>query len=134
MFVLPIIVESEKPSAPKAIGESIRFFKHTWGENIATKATVNIPLSLINFALLFATGLLVLPFIFAGLVWVAIFLFVLWLLFSVVLGVIGSFANSLINVALYYYASTGQVPPAFSADLLNNVFIKRKHFLKKPKT
>ena len=58
-----------------------------------------------------------------------------WIIFivlSLALSVIGSFANSLVNIALYYYATTQQVPPAFTAEMLNSVFIKRKRrFFKK---
>ncbi|HSX32347.1 MAG TPA: DUF6159 family protein [Candidatus Saccharimonadales bacterium] len=132
MFVLPIIMSTDS-SAPDAIKQSMRFFKQTWGEGITAKATVNLPLALINIAL----AILFIPFILGaagtGNAAIFVFAFILYVIVLISLAVLGSFANNIVNVALYYYAVNRQVPPGFSSDMLNSVFIKRKRrFLRKP--
>jgi hypothetical protein len=134
LFVVPIIVTEETPNGLSAIKKSVGFFKQTWGEGITTKATVNIPIFLIQLALfgLFipAIFLAAIAFSYVGMFVVAILYIILSLTFSI----IGSFANSLVNIALFYYATKHQVPPAFNEALLNQVFIKRRSmwFQKKP--
>lgn len=125
MFVLPIIMTSDT-SAPRAIGQSAKFFKQTWGESITTKVTVNGPLALINLAFVSIFFVLAVP---AGMVlglWGFFFVLFWYVLAIITLAILGSFANSLINVSLFYYANYHQVPPAFSEELLNKVFIKGK--------
>ena len=124
MFVLPIIVE-EEVGAPKAIGQSFRFFKKTWGESITAKITVNFPLGLIQFGLLIPFGLGLYGAISTQLVPLIILVLVLYVLSTIALSIVGSFANSLINTALYYYAAHQQIPAAFSAEMLNSVFIPK---------
>lgn len=125
LFVIPIIVADPHPSGVRAIKQSVGFFKHTWGEDIVTKITVNGPLFLLNLAVIAAMILAMIPMVIVFGVVGFIIVFVLYILAILTLSVIGSFANSLINIALYYYATTHTVPPAFSEDLLNQVFVKR---------
>jgi len=126
LFVVPIIMSSERPSGVSSIKQSVRFFKQTWGENIVAKASVNTPVFLLQCALL-ATAV----FSFfaavtaAGLIGFMIVIF-LYFAASLTLSVIGSFANSITNIALFYFATTHRVPPAFSAELLNQVFVQRR--------
>lgn len=124
MFVLPIIAR-EEVGAPTAIKRSIGFFKQTWGENIVAKITVNLPLALINIAMLFVFGLLAVGAVMLESWPLLILLFVLFIIASLTLSIIGSFANSLINTALYYYAANQRIPAAFSEDMLNSIFIPR---------
>ncbi len=128
MFVLPIIVTSDT-SAPRAIKQSITFFKSTWGENITAKVTVNAPLFLINLLVI----LMFLPLFFItfynGTVILALFLIVIYGVIQLSIAIVGSFANSLINISLFYYAAYHQIPPSFDADLLNHVFVKKKRRL-----
>ncbi len=126
LFVIPIIVSSERPSGFKEIGQSIGFFKRTWGENITAKASVNVPIGLLQIALAFGFVLLIWPVAASGsavLFWI---LFWGYFILAFILAVIGSFANSLLNIALYFFATEGKTPPAFSIEMLNQVFIKRK--------
>ena len=124
-FTVPIIVAGDKVGGIAAIKQSFAFFKQTWGEGIAAKASVNVPLGILQFALLGAFYAIVFTVgeavgatgIFA--------LLILYLVLSIALAVVGSFSNSLVNIALFYYASYRIVPPAFSEGLLNDVFIKR---------
>jgi hypothetical protein len=126
LFAIPIIMSNERPSGIAAIKQSVRFFKQTWGEGIVAKASVNVPVFFLQ------CGLLVVAFISfigaataAGLLGMVIVLF-LYLTASLTLVVIGSFANSITNIALFYFATTQRVPPAFSAELLNQVFVQKR--------
>ncbi|MGH7241783.1 MAG: DUF6159 family protein, partial [Candidatus Saccharimonadales bacterium] len=123
LFVIPIIVNSDKPSGVRSIKESIGFFKQTWGENITAKTTVNAPLFLIQLALLVGFSLLEWPVIMTGSMTLFWIFFITYWSVMITLAVIGSFANSLVNIALYFFATQHEVPPAFSAELLNQVFI-----------
>lgn len=133
MFVLPIIMNTET-TAPRSIKQSLGLVKKTWGEGITAKVTVNAPLALIQIAVSIGFGLLFIAVLSTGL-WPLFVLVLLAYLFTVIsIAVIGSFANSVINVALYYYATYQQVPPGFSADMLNHVMIQSKRRLFKKKS
>ena len=133
MFTLPIIISTDT-SAPKAIKQSIRFFKQTWGESVVTKVTVNAALGLITLLLaLICFPLLVILGLSGSIVGLRILL-IAYLFLQLTLTIIGSFSNSVINAALYHYATTGQVPPGFSSDMLNQVFVKRKRRLFKKRS
>ena len=126
LFVLPIIMDSPS-SAPQAIKQSFGLLKHTWGPSIIAKIGVNLPLALLQIALLSGAVFVIVSLLLGGVLWPFILVVcIAYLLVSISLAVIGSFANSLINVALYYYAVNGQAPPSFDAELLNKVLIPRK--------
>ncbi len=125
MFVLPMIMDMDV-SAPQAIKQSVRFFKQTWGEGVTAKVTVNAPLGLITLLLCLVFWPLFIIAMLSGSVPLVITLAFVYVFLQVTIAIIGSFANSVVNIALYYYATTHQVPPGFSADMLNQVFVKRK--------
>jgi len=125
MFTIPYIVTSES-SAPAAIKQSITLFKSTWGENIMAKASVNIPLFFIYMAIIAVFFITFITVAFSGsyfLMMADIIGFYLVLMF---VWLIGAFANNLVSVALFYYATKKTIPPVFNEELLNKVFIKRK--------
>jgi hypothetical protein len=124
-FTVPIIVAGDKVSGVAAIKQSFAFFKQTWGESIVAKTSVNVPLGIVHFALI---GILFLAVLSIGqsVGIIGVFaLLILYLIAAITLAVIGAFANSMVNIALFYYATYHIVPPAFSEELLNDVFIKR---------
>ncbi len=125
MFVLPMIMDTDV-TAPQAIKQSIKFFKQTWGEGVVAKATVNVPLGLITLLIAAIFIPIIWVTVYSGAYAVAVVAVFVYLFIQITIAIIGSFANSVINVALYYYATTRQIPPGFSADMLNQVFVKRK--------
>ena len=132
LFVVPIIVTSEKPSGITSIKDSLRFFKQTWGQSITTKVSVNVPLFFMNLLLILAFIASVVGAVSLHSFPLLMLVVVMYLVLTVALAIVGSFANSLVNIALFYFAAYHKVPPAFSAELLNQVFIKRKRrFFKK---
>lgn len=126
MFTLPIIMDSDK-GVIQSVKESTSLFKKTWGENITAKASVNTPIGLIQIALAVIFWSAILPVIFLGRVEFLVLLIVLYLFLAISIAMIGSFANSVINMALYYYATQAKIPPGFTAEMLNKVFVEGKH-------
>ena len=131
MFVLPLIMDTDV-SGTKAIKQSVTFFKQTWGENITAKVSVNAPLFIIQVILLIVFMPIFYAAALAGGYALAVAIVLVYFFLALSVAIVGSFANSLINVALYYYAVHREVPPGFDADMLNRIFIKRKRrFFKK---
>lgn len=129
MFTLPIIMDSNA-SAPSAIKQSWGLLKKTWGVGITAKVTAAVPIALLQFAAAFICIMLLWPVLSIG--WPALVaLFLAYIFTSITLAVIGSYASNFINAALYYYATKGEVPPGFDADLLNQVLVKSKRQQKK---
>lgn len=137
LFVVPIIVTTDKPSGPGSVKQSMRLFKQTWGESIVSRASAGVALFFI-----YLLGTLVMAFIFflavfgagsafgnTGAAIVGIILGIIWVFAFIVFVVLAAAANNIINIALFYYATSNQVPPAFDADLLNSVFVARKRGL-----
>jgi hypothetical protein len=130
MFTLPIIMDKES-SGTAAIKESWGLFKQTWGEGITAKVSAGTPVAILQILLAVAFFGLLIGVSFSG-SWIVVAVVVgIYILLSVSLAVIGSYASSFISVALYYYAVNRQIPPGFDADMLNQVFIKSKRQLKK---
>lgn len=133
LFTIPIIMTTDKPRAFRSIKQSMSLFKATWGEGITSKVSIHAVVFLLTLASLIPFSLLLLlvgagAHLLGGLA-TAILIFVIvaaWLLFLVLLSLFATLATSIINVALFYYATTKQVPPAFDADLLNSVYFKRQ--------
>ncbi len=136
LFVIPIIVSSEKPSGISSIKQSMQFFKETWGENITAKVSINLPLMLINIAFIFVFVLLIAISAASGVsnFGVIIALLCLYWVVAIAIAIVGSFANSLVNIALYYFATQHEVPPAFDEELLNKVFIKKSQVVSSAKS
>lgn len=129
MFTLPVIMDSDS-SAPSAIKQSWGLLKKTWGPGITAKVSAAVPITLLQIAHVFVCFALLWPAVAIG--WFAVLVLLLWYLFvSITLAVIGSYASNFINAALYYYATKGEVPPSFDAEMLNQILVKSKRQLKK---
>lgn len=137
LFVVPIIVTSDKPNGAAAVKQSMGLFRRTWGESIVSKASIGVTVFLIYLGL-WVGGVVV--FMLAafgagsafgnnGAAVVAIIFGIIWAASFIALAFFSALANSIINIALFYYATYHQVPPAFDASLLNSVFISRKRRL-----
>lgn len=127
MFTIPIIMQDKDCNAPTAIKKSFSLFKQTWGEGITVKASIALPMFLILTSIYLAIGPVL---FFVGITFQNYAASVLAIAFMLILLLVaqafGTFANNVVNTALYYYATERQAPPAFSEELLNRVFIKRK--------
>lgn len=134
MFSLPLIMDG-KASGLGSIKQSAKLLKDNWGEGLTAKITVNGPLALLQMSLAFIFSNIIWGLIAVNLINLPLILFVVffYVFIAVSISVLGSFANSIINVALYYYAVNKQIPPGFSEEMLSKVMVKgkRRPFSKK---
>ena len=116
-FVIPVMIIEEK-GVLESMKISASLFRRTWGETVIGQGGIALIFVLIGLAGLIPVLLAFL--IGNGSLLIAIIGF--YLLFVVILAVIGSALQGIYNTALYLYAKTGSVPPAFDTDLIANAF------------
>ena len=117
MFVVPVLVFEDK-DAFSAIKESFGLFKKTWGETVVGSFSISlvfVAIGIVGFLLVMATLMLNNPMIFFA----ALALFIVLV---AVLSILSSAMQGIFVVALYTYAKTGQVPAAFSRELVEGAF------------
>jgi len=123
-FVLPVIV-FEHVGIKDSIKKSAQLFKRTWGENLVGQFSIGTILVIFVFLGVFAfIGLLTLSMS-LGLFFDTGFLIVVgsvFFVYIVVVLLIASALSSIFSTALYIYATTGQVPSAFSPDLIKGAY------------
>jgi len=128
LFVVPAIVY--KRLGPfKAIGNSTKALKKTWGEQLIR----HVGTGLAGF-LLFVIGTII-AIIPIAIMWFALgemnfailsVIVVLWVLYIVFLIIFMGIANTIFNTALYEYAEYGKTPGDYSQDDLTGAFRSRK--------
>lgn len=126
VFVIPIIADRDENGA-SAVKDSVNLFKRTWGETIVGRIGLEALIYLFYLLIMFPVGfiLVIIMGILFGTGGVLI-VFALFIIASIVLGIISSLATNVINVSLYYYATYGAVPPSFNPELLASVFVPKK--------
>lgn len=126
-FVVPIIADSGSGGF-SALKESGILFKKTWGETITSRIALGGALYLIYFAVaipvLILLMVLLIPLLGMTGMFIAIAVFIIPV---IVLSMVEAIATNVLNVALYYYAKNGSIPPSFSPELISSVFYDRKH-------
>jgi hypothetical protein len=125
LFVVPIIMfTNDGPFV--AVKRSAQLIAKTWGENItgriALSTVLYLGLILIILPLSFITAIFSSELL--GL-WGIVIGVASFIISAFVVAIFSSTADSILNVVLYYYAQTGQLPPAFSAELINASFARR---------
>lgn len=125
-FVVPVLADSND-DAVKAVTDSAKLFKQTWGETITGRVAVSgavflvylcvgVPLFLVLLVVFSAVGSIV-----------GVVIAVLLLFFGILaVIVIGQLADNIVMVSLYYYAKHKTIPPSFSPELLGDVFTSKK--------
>ncbi|MDZ7732811.1 MAG: DUF6159 family protein [Acidimicrobiia bacterium] len=114
-----IVVEGTGPFS--SLKSAAGLFKKTWGENIIAQ---------VGFGVLGVVAAIPGLLVGGGLIWLGpaanvilgVVLVVLWV---AVVSLVISALNGIYRTALYLYASTGQVPPAFPAQAMQNAFRPR---------
>lgn len=113
-FVVPILVLQDL-SVPEAIKSSATMFKKRWGETVVADTGVALPVMVALLPLGVFAG--VMAAIFGPAVGIAVGAAVV-----VAAVVVSSALGAVLNVALYDYATTGQVPGAFSNYDLGDLY------------
>jgi hypothetical protein len=115
-FIVPVLM-FEDAGVIESVKRSTGVLKKTWGEEIASG---------------FSFGLIWLVALIPG----AVLVYVCWMVkpllafavavfYIMLLAVVSAAVKSIFTVALYRYASQGQVPEGFSQDLVQGAFISR---------
>lgn len=137
-FVIPVII-FEKLGIKESIRRSGELFKKTWGENVIgqfSMASVFVLLFLIIIPLTLIMGVSVqheslkygtsvtyeVPFIIKSLFSVII------VFYFIALFVIYSSLQGIFVTALYYYATTGKIPPDYSPEVIKYAFVPKSPF------
>jgi hypothetical protein len=119
-FVVPLMVD-KKVGPFKAIGQSIKLLRQTWGEAVSTHVGLRLILKIlwVPVGALFVLGGYLYFKTFSPLVFlpgvIAAFLHLM----------IGATLDNILSAALYRYAAKGQVPEAFDPDLMAAAFTSK---------
>lgn len=119
-FVIPIVVFENKGPFD-ALKRSGSLFKQRWGESLAGHYGIGAIMALFTFLSVIGIGFV--AFLTASInptVMIAVIVLgVLWLVF---LAVLGTALSGVYKVALYRFATKGEVAPQFSADSIQNAY------------
>lgn len=125
-FALPIIADTDE-SGVQAIRSSITLFKNNWGQTVigrtAASGSIILLYVLIGVPLTFILSI-ALSSLLGGIG--MIIALVLALIGFLVLAIISTLADSIVNTSLYYYAKYKTIPPSYSPELLGDVFKEKK--------
>jgi hypothetical protein len=119
-FVVPVLVLEDK-GVVDAIKESTALIRKTWGETIIGSGSIMLVffiIGIVGFIGVLAT-LLLGSFAIFGIA------LVLFIALVIVLAVLAAAMQGIFVTALYSYAKTGTVPPAFNRDLIQNAFVQK---------
>lgn len=120
-FVVPILVLEDK-GVVDAIRESAFLIRKTWGESIIGTGSI-----LLVFLLMGIAGFLgVIATLFLGSMTIFGIALVLFIALVIVLSVVAAAMQGIYVTALYSYAKTGAIPPAFNRDLIQNAFVQKQ--------
>tara|TARA_B100002003_G_scaffold234872_1_gene249230 strand:+ start:625 stop:1536 length:912 start_codon:yes stop_codon:yes gene_type:complete len=102
-FVVPLIV-LEKTRVKESFSRSTQLFQKTWGENLGAACGAGI----INFFVILVVLLIALPLISIGFVGIGIIVLILGIGLSMLFF---TTVDSVSRASMYYYATTGELPP-----------------------
>lgn len=116
-FVIPVMI-FQGYGVIDSIKESASIFKRTWGENMIARFSLGL--------VFFLLGLIgIVPIVLAALTKTVALIIVVSaavLLYWMLLGVVSASLNGILSTALYDYAVTGQVPPAYNPQTIAAAF------------
>lgn len=116
-FVIPVLI-FQGFGVIDSIKESASLFRRTWGENMVARFSIGL-----IFGLLGLIG--VVPIVLAGFTKSAVVIIPVVgvvVFYWVVLAIIGGAMNGILATALYDYATTGEVPSAYTPDAIAYAF------------
>jgi Family of unknown function (DUF6159) len=120
-FAIPVMIFEEKGPV-EAIKESASLFRKTWGETLVGQGSIGIVMIILGIA-----GLIpVILALMSGFFPLFLVLLAVYIIFLALLIVIGSSLQGVYNTALYLYATTGNVPEAYSKELIENAFAPKQ--------
>lgn len=119
-FVIPVVVFENKGPFP-ALKRSGSLFKQRWGESLVGHYGIGAVMGLFTFLSVLGIGFVVFltASINAAVTLGVLIIGVLWLVF---LAVLGSALSGVYKVALYRFATKGEIVPYFSPDAIQNAY------------
>ena len=116
-FAIPVMIFEEKGPVD-AIKQSASLFRKTWGETLIGQVSIGLV-----FVILAVVGMIpVVLALMSGSFTLFLVLLAIFILYIAILMVVGSSLQGVYNTALYLYATTGNVPEAYSKELIENAF------------
>jgi len=116
-FVIPVMI-FEEMGPVQAVKESASLFRKTWGETLVGQVSIGIV-----FVILAIVGLIPVALALMSGSFTLFILFVaIFIIYLAILLVVGSSLQGVYNTALYLYATTGNVPEAYSKEMIENAF------------
>jgi hypothetical protein len=120
-FAIPVMIFEEKGPV-EAIRESASLFRKTWGETLIGQVSIGIV-----FVILGVLGMIPVALaLMSGSFTLFLILLAIFIIYIAILMVIGSSLQGVYNTALYLYATTGNVPEAYSKELIANAFAPKQ--------
>ena len=119
-FVIPVII-FQGYGVMDSIKESASVFKRTWGENVVARFSIGLIFFLLGCAAVAPIALAVLTGQAAVIIVVAAAVLLYW----VALAIISATLTGILSTALYDYATTEQVPPAFTPQTITAAFAQK---------
>jgi len=123
-FVVPILILEDK-GVVDSIKESTSLIRKTWGESIIGSGSIMLVFLLIVVAGVIATLAAIFLAAMMNLGSVILLIVALAIVAGIVLAVVAAAMQGIFVTALYTYARTGSVPPAFNRDLIQNAFVQK---------
>ena len=123
-LVVPVLVV-EKVGPVDGVKRSAELLKKTWGEQIAGNFSIGLIFTLLFFAVIIGSGLLIAVAFMANLIWLGITLILLDIVVLIVLGLISSSLNGIFTAAVYQFATTGE-SKYFDPEMVKNTFKQKR--------
>lgn len=123
-FVVPILVLENK-GVFEAIGESTALIRKTWGESIIGAGSITLVYFLLIGALIVVAIVAAVIAAMMNLNALILVIVAVAIIVGILLAVTGVAMQGIYVTALYTYAKTGAVPPAFHQDVIQNAFVQK---------
>jgi hypothetical protein len=121
-FSLPSLVIGNR-SIKDSFRESASLIRKTWGETIIVNLGVGAFFGVLMFLLIaLSVGMIII----VPTTLVMVIVGVLLLIALIVIAIISSTLTTILNLALYEYASTGKVPQGFTPELIQRIIVAKK--------
>jgi len=121
-FVVPVMIFEQK-TVTEAVSRSIYLFTKTWGPTVIGRFSIGL-VFFVKVAVSFGVGFLLswvyLEFLPFNSLTPVVIIWSILIAYIIIVGIITSVLGGIFNVALYHYASTGQIPASFSERTIKN--------------
>ena len=127
VFVIPVIITSEKSSNPLSVlKESALTLKNTWGESLIGYVGVSFGSAIIVLLSLVWLGAGIAISVSLQLYWLTVLVVLAWVAAMVLWAYVMSVASQIFRCALFLYASQGTLPAPYTNEMVTLAFKMKK--------